>query len=146
MADPREDILVRLQAVCAAVEGIAGCYRNDEIPETARPAIMILDADETAADDDPQPRPPAWRRRVTMTPELYVLLGGPPATVGSDLNALRAKVIKAVLTDATLNALTLNGCGIRYEACVTALARGRSMEGELGLSFAFTYDLSPTTL
>ena len=35
---------------------------------------------------------------------------------------------------------------IRYEGCATALARGRSMEGEMGVSFSFTYVLRPEEL
>ena len=35
---------------------------------------------------------------------------------------------------------------IRYEGCATALARGRMMEGEMGLSFTFTYVLRPDAL
>jgi hypothetical protein len=35
---------------------------------------------------------------------------------------------------------------VRYEGCATALARGRSMEGEMGVSFSFTYVLRPEEL
>ena len=34
-----------------------------------------------------------------MTPEIYILLGGKAETVGTDLNRLRARLIKAVLGD-----------------------------------------------
>ena len=32
------------------------------------------------------------------------------------------------------------------KGCATALARGRSMEGEMGVSFSFTYVLRPEQL
>lgn len=145
--DRREDILARLLVITSGISGVTRAYRNkDEIPETSRPAIVILDGDEAANDGDPDRRPATAPRRITMTPEIYILLAGTPAEVGTDINLIRARFVHAVMTDATLIALTLDGVGIRYEGCATGLARGRSMEGEMGLSFGFTYVLRPAEL
>jgi hypothetical protein len=145
--DNREAILARLLIIAAGVDGVAKSYRNkDDVPETSRPAIVILDGDEGSDDSDPGRRPANAPRRIGMTPEIYILLGGTPATVGTDINLIRAKFVKAVMTDATLIGLTLDGVGIRYEGCATGLARGRSMEGEMGLSFTFTYLMRPELL
>jgi hypothetical protein len=51
-----------------------------------------------------------------------------------------------VLTDTTLADLVGTNGDVRYEGCATALARSRMMEGEMGLSFTFTYVLRPDEL
>lgn len=144
--DHREAILSRLLEIAAGTEGVVKAYRNqDDIPEKSRPAIVILDGDEAADDSDPS-RPTNAPRRVGMSPEIYILLGSSPESVGSSINLIRARFVKAVMTDATLRGLTLDGDGIRYEGCATGLARGRSMEGEMGVSFTFTYVMRPEKL
>lgn len=145
--DHREAILSRLLEIAAGIEGVTKAYRNqDDIPEKSRPAIVILDGDEAADDGDPGRRPTTAPRRIGMTPEIYILLGSSPENVGSSINLIRARFVKAVMTDATLRGLTLDGDGIRYEGCATGLARGRSMEGEMGVSLTFTYVMRPEKL
>jgi hypothetical protein len=147
MTDSRELILVRLLEIAKGIEGIAGAFRNrDEISEKQRPAIVILDADEAADDADPTTRPSRSPRRVAMTPEIYILLGAKPEELGSVINALRARFVKSVLGDSQLASIVGSNGDIRYEGCATALARGRSMEGEMGVSFSFTYVLRPEEL
>lgn len=142
MADKRELILQRLLVIAEGIEGIVTASRNkDEITERARPAIVILDADEAAEDSDPNNRPFNAARRVVMTPEMYIMLGAKPQDLGTAINALRAKFVKAVLTDVPLKTLVGQNGDIRYEGCATALARGRNMEGEMGVSISFTYIL-----
>jgi hypothetical protein len=147
MTDRRELILVRLLEIAKGIEGIAGAFRNrDELSEKQRPAIVILDADEAADDADPTTRPSRSLRRVAMTPEIYILLGAKPEDLGTAINALRARFVRAVLGDAQLASIVSTNGAIRYEGCATALARGRSMEGEMGVSFSFTYVLRPEEL
>ena len=149
-ADKRESILARLALVLAAVDGIEAVFRNRiEIPENKRPAAVILDADETQADT----QIPEGRGRpigaspclMAMTPEIYLLTGDAPASIGTDLNDLRTKVLKAVLQDETLISLCKDG-DITYLGFTTGLASGRSMEGEAGISFQFQYVLFPSLL
>jgi hypothetical protein len=147
MTDRRELILVRLLEIAKGIEGIAGAFRNrDELSEKQRPAIVILDADEAADDADPGSRPARSPRRVEMTPEIYILLGAKPEELGSVINLLRARFVKSVLGDSQLGSIVGTNGDIRYEGCATALARGRSMEGEMGVSFSFTYVLRPEEL
>lgn len=148
MSDKRESILVRLLEISKGIDGIQAAYRNkDEIGEKLRPAIVILDADEASNDgDNNRGRPFASLRRVTMTPEIYIILGGKPETVGTDINALRSKLIKAILTDTTLAGIVGTSGGMSYEGCITSLARGRTMEGECSILFSFTYILNPSEL
>jgi hypothetical protein len=147
MTDRRDMILSRLLEIAVGVDGIVAAFRNkDEISEKQRPAIVILDADEAADDADPGSRPARSPRRVAMTPEIYILLGAKPEELGSVINALRARFVKSVLRDSQLGSIVGTNGDIRYEGCATALARGRSMEGEMGVSFSFTYVLRPEEL
>jgi hypothetical protein len=149
MSDKREAILTRLVEIAKTTPGIVVVFRNkDEISDRQRPCIVILDADEAADDGDPSgmPRRPNAPRRVAMTPEFYVMLGAKPEHIGTELNIFRAAILKAVLTDVALASLVGTNGDIRYEGCATALARGRMMEGEMGLSFTFAYVLRPNEL
>lgn len=147
MTDRRELILSRLLEIAKGIPGIVSALRNrDEISEKQRPAIVILDADEAADDADPLSRPSRSPRRVAMTPEIYILLGAKPEDLGTAINILRARFVKAVLTDEPLRTIISSNGEVRYEGCATALARGRSMEGEMGVSFSFAYVLRPEEL
>ena len=147
MTDRREMILSRLLEIARGIDGIAAAFRNkDEISEKQRPAIVILDADEAADDADPSQRPSRSPRRVAMTPEVYIMLGARPEDIGTAINSLRARLVKAVLGDSALLSILGSNGEARYEGCATALARGRTMEGEMGVSFSFTYVLRPDEL
>ena len=146
--DRREDILVRLLAVCRTVDGVVKVARNEQVADDWDfPAVIVLDADEEAdAAAFGRNRPAQAPNLVTMTPELYVILGEVPEAVGTELNRLRIRILKAVLTDAELLTIVGTNGEIRYESCATGLARGRQIIGEMGLVFGFTYPLKPTEL
>lgn len=147
MADVREQILERLFAVCGSIAGITTALRNqDSISETLLPSLVVFDADEIADENDPKSRPANAARRVTMTPEVRILLQAAPEAVGSDLNTIRARLIKAVLADAALLALTAEGQGARYMGAASQLKSGRSMQGDMLCVFAFAYYLKPNDL
>ena len=144
--DKRETILQRLVEIAKGVEDVATAVRNqDEISERSRPAIAIFDADESAAEHATE-HPGRAPNIVEMSPELLILLGAKPETVGSALNALRAKLIKAVLTDPQLTALAGPNGHVRYAGCSTHLGHGRSMEGSMSVQFSFAYVLRPEQL
>ena len=146
--DKREEILTRLAEVAASVPGVSTIVRNqDEISEHKRPAIAIFDADETADERaEQQGHPGRAPNIVEMTPEVLILLGARPESVGSALNALRTSLIKAVLTDSQLIALAGQNGRVRYAGCTTHLGHGRSMEGSMGIHFSFAYVLRPEQL
>lgn len=147
MADVREQILERLFAVCGSIAGITTALRNqNSVSETLLPALIVFDADEIADENDPKSRPANAPRRVTMTPEVRILRQSAPEAIGSDLNAIRAKLIKAVLTDSALLAFTAEGQGARYMGAASQLKSGRSMEGDMLCVFAFHYYLKPNDL
>ena len=142
MNDIREKILVRLLAVVGSIEGVRTALRNSiGISDTARPAIIILDADEIANSDDPKSRPANAPRIITMTPEIYIMFGAAAENVGTEINLLRARLISAILTDEELINLTAEDKGIRYVGSLNALSLGRSMEGQMAVSFDFEYYL-----
>jgi len=143
--DKREAILKRLVEIATGLPGIATAVRNqDEISEHARPAIAVFDADETA-DERAQQQGHSGRAPnvVEMTPEVLILLGAKPEHVGHALNELRAKLVKAVLTDTQLSTLAGANGRVRYAGCSTHLGHGRSMEGSMGVHFTFAYVLRP---
>ncbi|MER9355557.1 hypothetical protein NKI61_20005 [Mesorhizobium sp. M0514] len=142
--DTREAILDRLVAIAGDVAGIRKVFRNMSSPdETDLPAIIVLDADEGADEGDPPGRGPLAPRRMIMTPQLFVVLPEAVKSIGTVLNGYRAELIDAVATDATLTAMTTNGLGARLLASQTSLAWGRSMMGEMGMSFSIPYILFP---
>jgi hypothetical protein len=146
MADPREDILARLLAI-ARVEGVAYTARNDiNISDWRYPAVSVMEGDEEAHETDPDRRPPTAPRRVTMMPQLVIISQDNPEGLGSGLNELRARLIKAVLEDEELRDLTHDGVGIRYLGMESTLAAGRSLQGIMVCKFGLTYVLKPTDL
>ena len=146
--DKRELILARLIEVAASVTGVVTVTRNsDEISEHKRPAIAVFDSDESADEAaERQDHPGSAPNLVVMTPEVLILLGAAPESVGSALNDLRAKLLKAVLTDSHLIELAGANGRVRYAGCSTHLGHGRSMEGSMGVQFTFAYVLRPEQL
>lgn len=146
--DKREALLARLVEIAAGVPEIKTAARNqNEISERARPAIVIFDADETA-DERANEQGHASRAPniIEMSPEALILLGGTPERVGTALNEMRAKFVKAVLIDTQLATLSGTNGRVRYVGCNTHLGHGRSMEGSMGVHFAFAYVLRPDQL
>ena len=146
--DKREAILVRLVEIAAGLQGVKTAVRNqDEVSERARSAIAVFDADETADERaNEQGRDGRAPNIIEMSPEVLILLGGTPERVGTALNEIRAKLVKAVLTDPELATLAGTNGRMRYVGCSTHLGHGRSMEGSMGVQFAFSYVLRPEQL
>lgn len=120
-------------------------YRNETLlDKTLLPAVVLLDGEELADDTDPETRPALTARRVRMTPEVQFRLETKAETVGTRLNALRAKVNIAVLSDTTLLSLTINGRSARYLGSRTVTERGEIVHGAIGCGFSFTYVLDPS--
>lgn len=145
--DPREAILARLLDVAAGVDTSLAKRRNEtDVSSSNLPAVILFDGEEVARENDPVGRSAATIRHVDMTPEVQFRLEAKAEDVGTKLNVLRAKLIKAVLNDETLLGLVINSRAIRYQGSMTATERGRSMEGGIGVAFTFTYVLKPDDL
>jgi hypothetical protein len=142
--DRREEILLRLLSLAAAVEGIVKTARNTtEFPEQLRPAAVLFDGGEGAPEEmnPPRGRSIDASRVMVMTPQLVILLGEDEANVGSEINVLRARLLRTIQTDTTLAALTFKGVGVAYLGCDTNLDAGRGTEAEMSFSYAIPYVL-----
>jgi hypothetical protein len=152
--DRRELVLTRLLEVLAAVPSIQVVVRNrGELPADKRPGIVLLDADEVARPSAPNARgrliAQAMPNVVDMTPEIYVVMDPrkqPNPSIGTDMNALRLVIIKAVQTDQALTDIVGSNGDIRYAGTQTDMASGRSMEGQMSIRMTFTYPLLPKEL
>lgn len=147
--DKRELILARLFMVLGAIPGVEQCVRNRaELPDEKRPAILMLDGNEESRDTLPGV-PPISPMLVSLEPEIYLSMkSAKPDNVGigQALNAFRVLILKAITTDAVLLSLIGTNGKIQYNGCITDLARGRAMDGEMALTIAFVYILKPTEL
>jgi hypothetical protein len=148
MADKREQIMERLQVVAGGVAGVVtGDIRNCvAFGDTQLPAVSVLEGDEEVEDDERDfARPSVKPYNVRATPQVYIQAAAGPE-IGTTLNALRAAVIKAVLSDPTLNALSLRKNSIRYMGHSTKLNAARDMEGVVVPVFAISYLMVPQDL
>lgn len=143
MADLREAILAQLVTVCAGVTGILTCGRNLlDVPLMQRPAVVITGGAETLLS---QPRPAARFSQIQimeLVPGITLLLradNGPEA--GQLMSLFRARLVTAILGDATLRSLVTTNGAIRYEGCNETEPLPESKEPRLELSFVFTYPL-----
>lgn len=146
MTDKREQILDRLVAVLEDVDGVGEVERNIDIAdEVTSPTIVVYDGDEEAEELG---LGQAARRahRVTMTPEVWVALGAHAESVGTDLNTMRARIIKAVVEDTQLATICGPNGNLRYRGLNSALHRARSVIGVQLLTFSFTYVLKASEL
>ncbi len=143
MTDKREQILSAIFEVLQGVTGFESCVRNrDQLPNEKRPALILLDGDEEARRDaDGRGRVGSSPNRVTMKPEIYIVFDTRKPrneNLGEDLNAARASVLKALIEAPSIAVLCES---IFYGGCITDLAKGRVMEGQVGLAIEFTYFL-----
>lgn len=148
MADVREAVLVRLLAIAADIDGVVKTGRNVlDVTGKSRPAIIILDGSEEEDEGNAgRARPPNSPNLMHMIPDIQLLHGAAAEEIGPAINGLRAKTIKAILTDAELRQIVGSNGEIRYQGCSTDLEKGQSMEGEMHLHFIFRYRLAPAEL
>lgn len=147
MEDKRETILARLPEVAKTIFPADNVFRNTlQIPAAARPACVILDADEEEDEIGAVSGSPARGPTIVrMSPEIHILLGDTSEDVGTALNSYRRQLIHAITTDASLVATCFNG-NIRFESFATGLSAGRQMESQGSLQMGFRYVLRPERL
>jgi hypothetical protein len=81
-----------------------------------------------------------------MTPSIIALASAAAENIGTAINELRALVVHAVLTDATLLGYSVNGLEVTYEGAEQIVENGLRVEGAMALTFAVTYTLRMTDL
>lgn len=147
MSDAREAILARIYKILQGIKDFKTVARNlDELPESARPCAVLIDGDEVRSDTS------EGRGRqvvvMNMTPVISIGVSSSPDEIGADVNALRAKVLPAILGDATL--LQLIGKESRgrilYDGVNGRLSHGSLMASDIQLNFSIFYLLNPETL
>lgn len=142
--DRREAILARLVDIGREVVGRA--VRNrDEVTGRGSPVAVILDGAEEAVEMERRPLK-GIKCLVAMTPEIYVLVGQPSETVGTDLSVQRAALLKAIADDATLKDITGPSGAILFEGSSVSTSWGETREGRLQISIGFRYLLDPAEL
>lgn len=145
MADRREEILARLLELVATVPGVVTAVRNRiDFDDTQLPAIAVLEGDEevTPVETGSRGGPSLRPYEVAMTPQIY-LRDASYAGIGTSLNTMRMAVTELLLSDATLNALTIYGRNVRPAGMQSNLHAGRQMIGAHVLVFQITYLLNP---
>ncbi|PDS79161.1 hypothetical protein [Rhizobium sp. L43] len=130
MIDRREQILARLVAVGAAVEGVEEWF-------VVTKEWFVATDDELVAGSDLISTTPGV---VTMTPKAYAVVAN-----WADVNQVRAGVINAIETDAQLKALTKDGQGGQFQDVPSERSGGHSIFGDHlgGLAFSFHFVLKP---
>lgn len=149
MTDIRESILSRLLAVAKTVN--SSVVRMDfgaEISE--QPNLVLVDGEERIYDADPFAHSSLAPAKMQMEP-YFALLVQTSENAGPALNAIRAKLIKAVLNDEQLSELTTQQSGsrkigARFMGCETGVQLGEGLVAFMTLRFALIYHLKPTDL
>jgi hypothetical protein len=146
MADVREAVLARLEAIVKALPGYALVERNlTLLPDAAAlfPAVSIEDGPEDPIDDEdalrlrlaPQPR------LMLMAPSIDVYEFATPETQGVVMAGHRRAIVAAVAGDAGLAALVPQDLRA-YAGCVPGSAlHGKGVVRGLSLRFVFVYFL-----
>jgi hypothetical protein len=153
MTDKREDVLARMFATLASIDGIKKATRNvDEFPAGIRPITNLFDGDEEL--------PPEIAAQmlltgkapliVTMLPLINLLVGDSPGALGTTVNQFGAAIKKAVLTDSALaaaaGAVRAGSGRIVYLGFNTRFSHSLAMDCDLQLRFAISYLLDPASL
>lgn len=149
MTDIREAILSRLLVIAKTVT--ASAERMDFSAEiNDQPNLVLVDGEESLIDSDPFAHSSLAPVKIQMEPH-FALLVQTSAAAGPALNTIRAKLIKAVLTDDQLSELTTmqsgaRKIGARFMGCETGVQMGEGLIAFMTLRFALVYHLKPTDL
>lgn len=145
MSDRREQILNRIFSILSSIRGVNTVVRNvDEIPEQARPCLVLIDGDEARSDTSRglgmQPV------IIHMAPIIAIGFSAKPEDVGGGANGLRAKILPALLGDAELGSLATPNGRIQYNGANGKLSQGSLMACDMQLLFSLSYPLDPADL
>jgi hypothetical protein len=145
MSDRREQILARIFTILSGIRGVNLVVRNvDEIPEQARPCLVLIDGDETRSLTSRglgmQPV------IVDMVPVIAIGVSAKSEDIGGDANSLRAKILPALLGDAQLDTLATPNGRLQYNGANGKLSQGRLMACDIQLLFSLSYPLDPADL
>lgn len=148
MADTRELILERLVAIAESVKPDIKTVRRNSVSfkPDEQPACGVLDGDETKSRGQPIPAPMLPKQIMQMQFGLYLQAkdARPRNTpTGTQLNTIRAKLVKAVATDTELQALIGPNGALEYNGLSTDLRLGSELSGQMQLNFTCNYLFDP---
>lgn len=149
MSDKREEILNRLLEIAALVEGVTAAERNNlNLNEKKLPAIVIMEGDEepSLSVDERRHYPTLRPIPMVMVPEVCILGADDASEIGTTLNTLRVRFIKAAMSDATLATILGSNGAVAYRGLMSDMGLGRTNIGRMALRLAITYMLSPSKL
>jgi hypothetical protein len=157
MTDTREAVLERIAAIATQQAGFKSAVRNRGLRDNEkRPAIVILDGDETPVltHGGRQNRAQSGRAYffapsvVAMKPEIYVLMDEQAQTlqrndIGPALNAKRVQLVEVISQDDQLKALLGSNGVMIYQGCSTDLKSGGALSGQMRIDIQFNYVFFP---
>lgn len=145
--DIRENVLARLFTTLKTIDGIATFKRNRvRIDDDQRPALVLMDGEETAAHSEMQPKSPKVGKHMLMRPIVLLFLSKAD-DAGSTLNSFRVEVLDAICFDDDLRDLIKRGArdhAISYEGCEPGFQYSEATDADMALHFELTYFLDPS--
>jgi hypothetical protein len=149
MPDKRETILAALFTAMKTIvldpgEEIAfERNRPEPVDQTSLPAVLLFDGDETAPNPDLRPMGRQSVTKLVMNPEIWGYVEAKAADVGTKVNNLRARLIKAIWT----NQAFINAVGsmetVTLGPMQTGLGKSKQAIGGFGFEMSITYDFDP---
>jgi hypothetical protein len=143
----RETLHLRLLAALEGLKttaGVALVERNrvHDLPENARPALVLVDGDEGAPEPGRETRAGALQL-VTMRVAVlgFVRAAGP--SVGTELNTLLAATQSAIATDADLQREVGANGAVTFDGVDVDFAQGRQTEGGFLATWQVRYTFNP---
>lgn len=154
MRDRREEISQRALAIMVAFvtdNSIKRAARrapllNLDLQAAQLPSMVLHAGDEEADESDPKHRGPLAGRRVDFNFAIAITVGGKAEDLDAAANTLRRRLITAILGDATLVAITLNGKELYYVGTDPDADLGEQSYLTLLVRFSVTYPLIPAEL
>lgn len=149
MVDIRDDILARLPIVCAGITGIVAVGENGlDVPGVVRPAIIINDGSEEVVLERPNsPRRFGQVQIVELTPDIRLFLRADDGRDARKIkNLFRARIILAILGDATLQSILGANGSMKYSGCSAPDPSPETKEPRLDFTFTFSYPLKLSDL
>ena len=142
MTDTREMIIEGIQDALAGADIHTVKRMAVSLHASERPAVVINDGDEMARATSHTGRAP---NLIDLKPVILIYAADTDQP-GEAINALRATVIKTLLTDGGIASVAGVHGGITYLGCETGISRGETMEADMALMFQITYVLNPADL
>lgn len=149
MADPRENILNRLVAVCAGVTGIAAVARNKlDVPGIARPAAIIMDGAESRRETEMRPRRGWAKQMMELRPEIRLRIRNDTGEdAGAQASVLRGRLVAAIYGDIQIREYVGTNGDIQFDefSVDEPDPETREYRASLGMTFTYPFNLADFT-